>query len=78
MATPEKPECPRCGAAMEVGFVMDHSSFDVPVIPVWLEGEPVKDFWTGLNMDGKRMYKVLTHRCVKCGRLESFTGERHT
>ena len=77
MATPEKKECLRCGGSMDVGLVIDQGSYNWPNVPVWLEGTPEKDFWTGLNMDGKRMYKVVTYRCVKCGRLESFTGEPH-
>jgi len=71
----EAVECVRCGGATEEGFVLDRAHYSMPTTPQWVEGEPQRSFWTGLETDGRRQFKVETYRCEKCGRLESFALE---
>lgn len=71
----EEMKCVRCGGALEAGFVPDRD-YGMPTKPSeWVEGEAVSKFWTGLQVDGRRQYKVVTFRCVGCGHLESFARE---
>jgi hypothetical protein len=71
----EAPTCAGCGGAMEEGFVIDRGHYGLPAEPQWVEGEPERSFWTGLKIDEKRLFKVLTYRCERCGRLESYARE---
>ena len=65
------PKCPKCGPAMEEGFVLDERHHGVSQ-SAWVEGEPVPSFWRGLKLSGQRRLKVATFRCSKCGYLESY------
>jgi len=71
----ETIKCERCGGAMEEGFVLDRGHYSFPAEQRWVEGEPQPSFWTGLKTDDRRQFKVETHRCEKCGRLESYARE---
>jgi hypothetical protein len=71
----EAIKCERCGGTMEEGFVLDRAHYSMPTTQQWVEGEPKHSFWSGLETDGKRQFKVATYRCDKCGRLESFARE---
>lgn len=71
----EAKTCAGCGSTMEEGFVIDRGSYNFPGEQQWMEGEPQSSFWTGLKMDGKRLFKVMTYRCERCGRLESYARE---
>ena len=66
--------CPKCSAPMEEGFVVDHT-YGASVPSNWVEGEPVKSFWQGTKLSGKKQYRVETYRCVRCGYLESYAKE---
>lgn len=68
-------ECPKCGAAMEEGFIVDHT-YGAQMPSNWVEGEPVKSFWSGTKISGKQQYRVITLRCVGCGYLESYAVEK--
>jgi hypothetical protein len=65
------PECPKCEATMERGFVLDlaHGAF---VQSSWIEGEPERSRWTGLKLKGHNRIPVTTFRCPRCGYLESY------
>lgn len=65
------PKCPKCGAAMEEGFVVDETHHGVRQSS-WVEGEPVPSFWRGLKLSGHSRLKVTTFRCPKCAYLESY------
>ena len=69
------PECPRCGQAMEEGYTLDRSYYDMPGVGKWVEGEPKKSLWFGLDLRNRRTLEVRTFRCTGCGRLESFAPE---
>ena len=61
---------------MELGFVVDHGDYGSLRPSGWVEGEPVKSFWTGTRVSGKNQYAVKTYRCVGCGYLESYATEK--
>jgi hypothetical protein len=56
---------------METGFILDYTHGGVAQA-AWVEGPPVKSFWLGINLKGKRRVPVETYRCPKCGVLESY------
>lgn len=66
------PKCPRCGGTMEQGFVLDRAHGDALRTQEWLEGEPVKSFWSGIKTKGKERHPVQSFRCERCGYLESY------
>ena len=68
-------ECLRCHGPMEAGFVLDYKHANERQVQNWVEGEPVKSFWTGLKIKGREQHKVLTYRCERCGFLESYANE---
>lgn len=47
----------------------DHNSRN---LQKWVEGEPVRNFWTGLDTKDRDKYVVATWRCDSCGYLESY------
>jgi hypothetical protein len=67
--------CAGCGGEMEEGFVLDRGSYGFPGEQQWVEGEKKRSFWTGLETEDRRLFKVMTYRCVRCGRLESYARE---
>lgn len=70
------PVCPKCGASMEAGFIIDKGERGGSVnAPEWAEGEPTPSFWTGLALRGRERHPVSTYRCTGCGYLESFARQ---
>lgn len=69
--------CPKCSAEMEEGFILDHTS-GAYLPSNWVEGEPIKSFWTGTKISDKSQYQITTLRCVRCGFLESYATEEIT
>lgn len=63
--------CPKCSAELEEGFILDYTHGAI-VPSNWVEGEPVKSFWTGTKISDKKQLQVKTFRCVRCGFLESY------
>ena len=64
--------CPKCESAMEEGFIVDYGAGGDKQPSGWVEGEPVKSFWTGTKISGKTQLVVTTYRCAGCGYLESY------
>ncbi len=61
---------------MEEGFILDRGDYDIKRINTWVEGEPVKSFWSGIKVKDKQQFQLKTFRCANCGYLESYaTGE---
>ena len=56
---------------MSEGFVIDRTHGAIAQ-QKWIEGEPVKSFWLGLDTEGREAFRVTTYRCDKCGFLESY------
>ena len=68
----DSPErCPKCGGAMEQGFVVDnaHSS---RIVSQWAAGAPLTSFWEGLKVPGDKLVPIGTYRCASCGFLEQY------
>lgn len=61
---------------MEVGVLLDKGHVDSLNTPEWLEGEPERSFWSGIKTKGKERLPVRTHRCTRCGYLESYAEAR--
>ena len=60
-------ECPKCGAEMREGFLLEHR---VPLR--WIAGKPDRS-WTGdTKAHGREQRHVGSYRCVGCGYLELF------
>jgi len=59
---------------MEPGFVVDHAHGAVAKSE-WASGEPRYSKWSGMRMKGRQLYDVVTYRCMRCGRLESYAQE---
>jgi hypothetical protein len=55
---------------MTTGFLLDGGQSHKET--EWVEGEPKKNFWTGLKLSGLRRYRVNADRCNKCGFLELY------
>lgn len=67
--------CPKCAGEMEDGFVADYGDYGSIRPSDWVEGDPVKSFWTGTKIKDKKQYRVRTLRCARCGYLESYATE---
>lgn len=57
---------------MSEGFVLDRGDYNSKNLQKWVEGEPTKSFWRGLDTHDRDQYEVSTWRCDKCGYLESY------
>ncbi len=57
---------------MSEGFVIDRGDHNSRNLQKWVEGEPVKSFWLGLQTRGREAFEVTTYRCERCGYLESY------
>lgn len=69
----KRTPCPKCGAAMAEGFIVDDvQGWRKPA--AWVEGPPKKSIWFGLALRGRRRIPVRTLRCDRCGFLESYAS----
>jgi hypothetical protein len=57
---------------MSEGFIIDRGDHNAHNLQKWVEGEPIKSFWRGLETKDRDKYEVSTYRCDKCGYLESY------
>jgi hypothetical protein len=64
-------DCPKCGGAMEDGFVIDegYGRFDRAR---WQAGQPERAWLSGYKVRKKELIGVTTARCGRCGYLESY------
>ena len=60
---------------MSEGFVIDRGHANAQSQQKWVEGEPTKSFWYGLQTKGRESFQVRTYRCERCGYLESYAIE---
>ncbi|HEX2763472.1 MAG TPA: PF20097 family protein [Allosphingosinicella sp.] len=70
----ESKNCPRCGGAMEEGFMVDGTHGGSRVAR-WTAGRPRKSLWTGIKLSGAKLVEIATWRCRRCGLLESYAPE---
>jgi hypothetical protein len=59
---------------MEVGFIVDKGDYNVSAQGEWVAGAPEPSFWGGMKLKGRDKYPVLTYRCPRCGRLQSYAA----
>ena len=67
--------CPKCNGRMTQGHLLDANYGESSTSPVrWQPGEITKS-WTGsIKIDKEAVKQVTTHRCDKCGYLESYAN----
>lgn len=63
--------CPKCGEAMERGFITDNTYGGV-FVSGWVRGAPKKSFWRGTKASSDKALPTGSFRCVGCGFLESY------
>ncbi len=67
MKTPYK--CPKCGAEMREGFILEHR---VPTR--WVAGKPGRSLLGDVKADGKEQRHIESYCCTGCGYLELYAG----
>ena len=65
--------CPKCQGVMVEGFVVDHT-YARREVSSWLEGEPIKSIWVGVQLQGCKPIDIASWRCQKCGFLENYAS----
>ena len=68
-------KCIRCEGLMEEGFILDRGHYNAKMVNTWVEGEPVKSFWSGIKTSDRQRFEVKTFRCTECGYLENYATE---
>ncbi len=63
--------CPKCGGRMEQGFIADATEHYAKIAQ-WVEGVPLKSFWSGIKTRGRKNLNIETWRCGRCAYLESY------
>jgi len=71
MSKPD-PRCPACRESMEAGFILDHTQHSSSTVSNWVEGQPVKSFWTGLKIKDREQHPITSYRCPHCGLLQNY------
>ena len=70
------PNCSKCDAVMEEGFILDRGHYNSLKQLVWIEGKLDVSRWTGgLKTKDRLAFTVITFRCPNCGLLESYASE---
>ena len=64
--------CAKCGGRMEAGFLLDLKDGNQKAVTEWIEGEPEKGWFGSVKVRRRRQLPVETHRCTRCGYLESY------
>ena len=72
--TASPPTCPKCGGAMEQGFVYDHT-YAARFVSHWAAGAPRKSFWRVTTSSGDATIPIGTFRCSACGFLEAYARD---
>ncbi|HYC36399.1 MAG TPA: PF20097 family protein [Usitatibacter sp.] len=66
-------QCPKCGKAMEQGFVPDYT-YGGQTVGAWYKGPPSKSFWVGTKLPPAGGLPIGAFRCAGCGLLELYAG----
>jgi hypothetical protein len=67
----DSSRCPKCGSAMQQGFVFD-DDYGHRRVSQWIPGAPLKSFWSGTKLPDAAPVAVGTYRCSSCGYLEFY------
>ena len=70
-----RKSCPKCQAAMVEGVILDSKESGGRGVSRWLEGAPVRSFFFGIKLQGRKPVLVQTYRCSRCSFLESYAPE---
>ena len=68
----DTPKCLACGGELEDGFVSDRMHGGGRRPADWIQGEPVRSFWTGVKLDGRAQLRISAPRCTRCGFIMLF------
>jgi predicted nucleic-acid-binding Zn-ribbon protein len=63
--------CPKCSGRFEDGFILERGRHDQGQT-MWVEGKAERSFWQGVKIRGRLQHAITTHRCTRCGYLESY------
>lgn len=65
--------CIRCDGELETGFLLDRGDSNITSQGTWASGAPNTSLlrFSAVRF-GNRTMPVVTYRCTRCGRLESF------
>jgi ribosomal protein L37E len=74
MAHEQASTCLRCGGPTEPGMLVDHG-YGIIYPLAWVAGAPRWSRWFGLRLAGRPKLPVVTYRCTRCGRTESFVKD---
>lgn len=69
-------KCIKCNGAMTVGFVLDRGDMDYQRQQIWIEGQPEKSFWSGLDTAKREKLHVRAFRYADCNFLEFYATEK--
>ncbi len=69
--------CSECGGTMQEGYILDVTRGG-RIPSSWIEGKPEKDFWQGLNIEGKQVFYIAAYRCKDCGFLKFYADTEVT
>ena len=64
--------CAKCGGRMEQGFLLEQRDGNMKDVTEWIEGATEKGWFGTVKVRRKRQLAVETHRCTRCGYLESY------
>lgn len=60
---------------MEPGFLLEQRDGNMKGVTEWVAGAPEKGWLGVIKVSRKRKLLVQTHRCSRCGYLESYAPE---
>jgi hypothetical protein len=68
--------CPKCGAAMQEGFIPVSIGVGAPVPSLWVEGHPEKGWLSrlggGVKFADRKQLQIHSYRGSACGYLEEY------
>jgi hypothetical protein len=68
-------QCPLCGGALEVGFLLDRTHTAYKPME-WIGGEPVPSFWVGTKISEAVHRQIEAFRCTQCGYVMLFARQQ--
>jgi Domain of unknown function (DUF6487) len=71
MAKDPEPVCPKCGEAMEEGYLIDYAHGNA-IMSRWVQGKPVPGIIWEVDPTSRKQLGITAFRCRKCGLLESY------